>query len=75
MMKGRVKFFSNSKGYGFISPDGAVKDDKSGDVFVHYSSVIGDGYKSLTEGDEVEFEVEQTEKGKKATNVRKVVNF
>ena len=66
-MKGKVKWFSDQKGYGFIA-----KDDGSGDVFVHFSSITGDGFKSLAEGDAVEFEVVDSEKGPKAANVVKV---
>ena len=66
-MKGKVKWFSDQKGYGFIA-----KDDGSGDVFVHYSSVTGEGFKSLAEGDAVEFEVVDSDKGPKAANVVKV---
>ena len=64
-MKGTVKWFNNAKGYGFIGrEDGA-------DVFVHYSAISGDGYKSLQEGDAVEFEIEQGSKGPQAANVSK----
>ena len=66
-MKGKVKWFSDQKGYGFIA-----KDDGSGDVFVHFSSISGDGFKSLVEGDPVEFEVVESDKGPKAANVVKV---
>jgi len=66
MAKGKVKWFSNQKGYGFITRD----DGK--DVFVHFSAVQGDGYKTLEEGAEVEFEVTQGPKGEQATNVVKV---
>ncbi|MGI8620933.1 MAG: cold-shock protein [Actinomycetota bacterium] len=66
MAQGTVKWFNNDKGYGFISqPDGE-------DVFVHFSAIQTDGYKSLEEGQSVEFEVTQGPKGKQATNVRPV---
>lgn len=63
MAKGKVKWFSNQKGYGFVTSE----DGK--DVFVHYSAIKGDGYKTLAEGAEVEFEVTQGPKGEQATNV------
>ena len=64
-MTGKVKWFNNSKGYGFIGrEDGA-------DVFVHYSAITGDGYRSLQEGDEVEFEIVDGQKGPQAANVIK----
>jgi len=63
---GTVKWFSNQKGYGFIARESGE------DVFVHYSSVTGDGYKSLNEGDRVEFEVEQGTKGLAAVNVQRI---
>ena len=63
MTKGRVKWFNEKKGFGFIS-----KDDGK-DVFVHFSAIKRDGFKSLDEGDEVEFEVSQGPKGLQATNV------
>lgn len=66
-VKGKVKWFSDQKGYGFIA-----KDDGSGDVFVHFSAISGDGFKSLMEGDPVEFEVVDSDKGPKAANVVKV---
>jgi CspA family cold shock protein len=63
MAKGRVKWFNEKKGFGFIS-----KDDGN-DVYVHFSAIKRDGFKSLDEGDEVEFEVSQGPKGLQATNV------
>ena len=66
MAKGTVKWFNNSKGYGFITPE-----DGSQDVFVHHSSIQGEGYKSLDEGQSVEFEVQQGQKGPEAVNVAK----
>ncbi|MCK4248391.1 MAG: cold-shock protein [Candidatus Omnitrophica bacterium] len=66
MAKGTVKWFSNQKGYGFITPESGE------DVFVHHTAIQGDGYKSLDEGQEVEFEIQQGEKGEQATNVVKV---
>ncbi len=63
-MKGKVKWFNEKKGYGFIT----MEDGK--DVFVHYSSIEGEGFKSLQEGDEVECEVTQGAKGPQASNVR-----
>lgn len=60
---GTVKWFNNSKGYGFIGRQGKP------DVFVHYSALAGDGYKSLKEGDVVEFDVTQGKKGPQAENV------
>ena len=64
MAKGRVKWFNDQKGFGFIEVEGAK------DVFVHHSSIQGEGFKSLKEGDEVEFEITQGPKGPQATNVR-----
>ena len=63
---GTVKWFNNQKGYGFITRDAG------GDVFVHYSALEGDGFKSLDEGVRVEFTVEQGQKGPAAANVRKI---
>lgn len=68
MPKGTVKWFNATKGYGFIS-----KDD-GGDIFVHYSAIQGDGYRSLDEGQSVEFEVSQGPKGPQAANVVKNQN-
>ncbi len=65
MAKGKVKWFNNTKGYGFISRDGGE------DVFVHHSAIQGDGYKTLEEGQDVEFEVENGPKGEHAQNVVK----
>jgi len=66
MERGIVKWFNGSKGYGFITRDGGE------DVFVHYKSIEGNGYRSLEEGDEVEFEVVQGPKGLQATKVTKL---
>ncbi len=66
-MQGKVKWFNESKGYGFITPD-----DGSKDVFVHFSAIEAEGYKVLHEGDEVSFEVQETDKGRQAVNVAKV---
>lgn len=63
---GKVKWFNNSKGYGFIGQDSGT------DVFVHYSAIQGEGYKSLQEGDVVEFEIVQGQKGPQADSVIKV---
>ena len=64
MAAGTVKWFNDSKGYGFIAPD-----DGSKDVFVHFSNIEGSGFKSLTEGAKVEFEVREGQKGPEAINV------
>ena len=64
MATGTVKWFNNAKGYGFITPDGETKD-----VFVHHSQIAGEGYKSLNEGQKVEFEVREGQKGPEATKV------
>ena len=66
MEKGTVKWFNAAKGFGFISRSSGE------DVFVHFRSIAGDGYKSLNEGDTVEFEVEKGPKGLQAANVTKV---
>jgi cold shock protein len=67
MANGTVKWFNDSKGYGFISPDEGSKD-----LFVHHSSIAGDGFKSLTEGAKVSFEAREGAKGPEATNVTPV---
>lgn len=64
-MRGTVKWFNDSKGFGFIAPE-----DGSPDVFVHHTAIVAEGYRSLTEGDPVEFEVTNEAKGPKAANVR-----
>jgi len=66
MAKGTVKWFNESKGFGFIA------SDDGSDIFVHYSSIQGNGFKSLAEGDEVSFDVEKGQKGLKAINVVKI---
>ena len=65
-MKGTVKWFNNQKGYGFIS------DEEGNDVFVHYSGIATDGFKSLEEGAAVEFDVVEGAKGPQATNVTRL---
>jgi cold shock protein len=65
-LQGKVKWFNDSKGYGFIERDGGR------DVFVHFSAIGGDGFKSLAEGQTVEFEVSDGPKGPQAANVTKV---
>ncbi len=66
MPTGTVKWFNDSKGYGFITPESGQ------DLFCHYSSITGEGYKSLKDGDKVTFEVSQGPKGPQATNVKKI---
>lgn len=65
MAQGTVKWFNDAKGFGFISQEGGE------DVFVHFSAIQGDGFKTLQEGEKVEFEVQQTPKGLQAANVQK----
>jgi CspA family cold shock protein len=66
MAKGKVKWFNNQKGYGFITPE----DGK--DVFVHHTAIKSDGYRTLEEGQAVEFDIQQGPKGEQAVNVTKV---
>jgi len=66
MEKGKVKWFSTSKGYGFITKESGE------DIFVHYSGINGDGFRSLREGDSVEFEAEDSDKGPQAANVTRI---
>ena len=67
MSKGKVKWFNDLKGYGFITPG-----DDSEDIYVHHSDIVEEGYKTLSEGEFVEFEVSRTPQGLKARNVVKV---
>ncbi|HAV23703.1 MAG: cold-shock protein [Ignavibacteria bacterium GWA2_55_11] len=66
MVQGTVKWFNAAKGFGFISREGGE------DVFVHFKAIVGDGYKTLNEGDKVEFEVVKGPKGLQAANVTKI---
>ncbi len=66
MARGTVKWFNSSKGFGFLT------QEEGGDVFVHFSAISGEGYRSLNEGDTVEFEVTKGPKGPQASNVRKI---
>ena len=66
MAKGKVKWFNDAKGFGFL------EQENGDDVFCHFSAITGDGFKSLQEGDEVEFEVVKGPKGLQAENVRKI---
>ena len=65
-LQGTVKWFNNAKGYGFIGRENGA------DIFVHFSAISGEGYKSLVEGDRVEFEIVQGQKGPQASNVTKI---
>jgi CspA family cold shock protein len=65
-VRGQVKWFNNTKGYGFIGRDDGP------DVFVHYSAIVGEGYRTLNEGDAVEFEIAQGAKGPQAEKVNKI---
>jgi CspA family cold shock protein len=67
MATGTVKWFSDDKGFGFITPD-----DQSKDLFVHHSAIIVEGYRSLTEGAKVSYDAEAGDKGPKAVNVKQV---
>jgi cold shock protein len=67
MPTGTVKWFSDDKGFGFITPD-----DQSEDLFAHHSAIMGDGYRSLTEGSKVSYEAEAGEKGPKAVSIQAI---
>ena len=69
MAEGTVKWFNDAKGYGFITPEGGAKD-----CFVHHSAINGDGFKSLAEGEKVEFDVVQGAKGPAAENVTRAAS-
>lgn len=70
MPTGKVKWFAETKGYGFITPD----EPSSKDLFVHYSDIVGSGFKTLNEGEAVEYEVVKTDKGNKAQQVKRLAN-
>ena len=65
-VEGTIKWFNEKKGFGFVQQDGGP------DVFVHFSAILGDGFKTLAEGDRVQFDVEEGAKGPKAVNVKKI---
>ena len=67
MPKGKVKWFNDQKGYGFITPDGGGRD-----LFVHHTAIQAEGFRTLSEGQAVEFDVQEDAKGPRATNVRAV---
>ncbi|GAA4522024.1 MULTISPECIES: cold-shock protein [Nonomuraea] len=67
MAQGTVKWFNAEKGFGFIAPDGGAPD-----VFVHFSEIVGNGYRSLEDGQRVEFEITQGQKGPQASQVRSI---
>jgi CspA family cold shock protein len=67
MPRGKVKWFNDQKGYGFITPDGGGRD-----LFVHHTAIVAEGFRTLTEGQAVEFDVQEDAKGPRATNVKGV---
>jgi CspA family cold shock protein len=69
MATGKVKWFNDQKGFGFISPEGGGKD-----IFVHHSVIVGDGFRTLQDGEAVEYEAEEGPKGSKATRVKRLVD-
>ena len=67
LKKGKVKWFNSTKGFGFIEPEGGGED-----VFIHFSEIVMEGYKQLSEGQEVEYEIQQGDKGFKAANIKAI---
>ncbi len=72
-MRGKCKWWSESKGYGFVVANDGPNGEPMTEVFVHYKEILGDGRKNLREGQEIEFNVRQTQKGPRATDVKALV--